>query len=460
MEPVIMVMNDEIGCLDRFADPAYLKTWYEAMRTITEDLFCGKEDPEDDLYQIDDELYAPIPAFDAAFGNDRGLVFIWLVVNRILNDPTYDKTLEDFAPYLAGKKGVLTAGFLRHEVSSVNYPHTRQTTNEDEVKMCASEIRWGILGAGGIAKRFAASLETVEGARLVAVSGRSAERLAAFAPARIYADGSDGSSAHASLLADPEVDAIYLALPHSMHLRWVLEAMRAGKPVLCEKPAVLTEAEARQLAGAVRGSSALFMEAMKCRFVPLHARVRALIDSGELGRVCELTCSQRVDYGEDNLRYLVDPVGGGALYDLGCYPMSWVEELTQGNEPQVSACANWRDVSGGRVDWSGDATLDFEDVRATIHWAGDSAEYDCSVLIRCERGSVLVERAHRPERAVVSRPGTEDEVISAPYDPDDFHGEIAHFCELMRAGATESPVMPLAATIRNARLIDAVRAVM
>ena len=115
MEPVIRVMNDEIGCLDRFADPVYLKTWYEAMRTITEDLFCGKEDSEDDLYQIGDELYAPIAPFDAAFGNDRGLVFIWLVVNRILNDPSYDKTLEDFALYLAGKKGVLTAGFLSTE---------------------------------------------------------------------------------------------------------------------------------------------------------------------------------------------------------------------------------------------------------------------------------------------------------------------------------------------------------
>lgn len=117
MEPVIGVMSDEVGYLDRFADPAYLKTWYEAMRTITEELFCGKEDSENDLYQIGDELYAPIPAFDAAFGNDEGLVFIWLVVNRILNDPSYDKTLEDFASYLVGKKGVLAAGFPCPEAS-------------------------------------------------------------------------------------------------------------------------------------------------------------------------------------------------------------------------------------------------------------------------------------------------------------------------------------------------------
>lgn len=111
MEPIISVSNNEAGYLDRFADPAYLKTWYEAMRTIAEDLFCGKEDSEDDLYQITDELYVPVPAFNAAFGNDEGLVFIWLVVNRILNDSSYDKTLEDFASYLVGKKGVLAAGF-------------------------------------------------------------------------------------------------------------------------------------------------------------------------------------------------------------------------------------------------------------------------------------------------------------------------------------------------------------
>ena len=115
MEPVVGVTKYEEGLPARFADPVYLKAWYEAMRTITEDLFCGKEDSEDDLYKIGDELYVPIPAFDVAFGNDRGLVFIWLVVDRILNDPSYDKSLEDFAIYLAGKKGVLTAGFLSTE---------------------------------------------------------------------------------------------------------------------------------------------------------------------------------------------------------------------------------------------------------------------------------------------------------------------------------------------------------
>ena len=319
-------------------------------------------------------------------------------------------------------------------------------------------VRWGILGAGGIAKRFAASLEHVDGAELVAVSGRSAQKLAAFAPARAYADGADGAAAHEALLADAEVDAVYLALPHAMHCRWAVAALRAGKPVLCEKPAALNAVEARAIADVSRETKTLFVEAMKCRFVPLHARVRDLLDASELGRIQRIDARQMVDYGSGNLRYLEDPVGGGALLDLGCYPMSWVEELTCGDPTVAESTIRWRDVPGGRVDWAGSAKLSFGDAEATVEWSGDSSAYECSCLITCENGSVQIERAHRPECAAVHRPGRPDEVIEAPYDPDDFHGEIAHFCDLVRTGATESPVMPLSATIRNAVLLDIVRA--
>ena len=319
-------------------------------------------------------------------------------------------------------------------------------------------VRWGILGAGGIAKRFAASLEHVDGAGLVAVSGRSAEKLAAFAPARVYADGADGAAAHEALLADTEIDAIYLALPHALHCRWAEAALRAGKPVLCEKPAALNAAEARAVADVSRETKTLFVEAMKCRFVPLHARVRELLDTSELGRIQRIDARQMVDYGSGNLRYLEVPVGGGALLDLGCYPMSWIEELTCGDPTAGESTIRWRDVPGGRVDWAGGAELAFGDVEATVEWSGDSPVYDCSCLITCENGSVQIDRAHRPERAVVHRPGRPDEVVEAPYDPDDFHGEIAHFCGLVRTGAAESPVMSLSATIRNAELLDIVRA--
>ena len=136
-------------------------------------------------------------------------------------------------------------------------------------------IRWGILGAGSIAHRFAAALERVEGAELVAISGRNAERLSAFAEkhrvdmGKCYASASDnGWKAHERLLLDDDVDAVYIALPHGLHATWSCRALSAGKAVLCEKPAVLAGAQADEVARAARESGALFMEAMKPRFTP------------------------------------------------------------------------------------------------------------------------------------------------------------------------------------------------
>ncbi|MEE1274686.1 MAG: Gfo/Idh/MocA family oxidoreductase, partial [Olegusella sp.] len=108
-------------------------------------------------------------------------------------------------------------------------------------------VRWGILGAGNIAHRFAQSLSHVEGAELVALSCRSAEKAAAFAGefgverSGVFSDEALGAAdaAHTALLADPEVDAVYLSLPHALHHDWAVRALRAGKAVLCEKPAML-----------------------------------------------------------------------------------------------------------------------------------------------------------------------------------------------------------------------------
>ena len=188
------------------------------------------------------------------------------------------------------------------------------------------EIRWGILGAGGIAHRFARALGHVEGARLVAISGRRPERLDAFAREfpvdgrRRYASvGDDGAAAHLRLVDDPDVDAVYLALPHGMHEAWAVRLLRAGKAVLCEKPAVLSEREARAIAEVARETGSLFMEAMKPRFMPARERVLELIAQGELGRIESVDVAHRVEYGDQTGRYLLDPVQGGTLYDLGCY---------------------------------------------------------------------------------------------------------------------------------------------
>ena len=334
-------------------------------------------------------------------------------------------------------------------------------------------IRWGIMGAGNIAHRFAASLAKVEGCELAAIAGRSAAKLDAFAeefpvPAdRCYADDDCAAAralAYERLVADSDLDAVYVALPHGMHAEWACRLLRAGKAVLCEKPAVVSAAEARRIESAARESGSLFMEAMKTRFMPARDRVHEVLASGELGAITSLTCVHRIDYGEPPSAYLLDPAQGGCLLDLGCYDVNWVCDLLDDPIEVERVNAEWRAVSGlrfdgepARVDWADDVRLTAGGVPVHLDLAGGSSTYEARAFIECERGNIEVPLLHRPMGLIVHRDGAPEERIEAPCI-DDFHGEIAHFCRLLREGAQESPIMPLAATVRNARVIDAIKA--
>lgn len=325
------------------------------------------------------------------------------------------------------------------------------------------DVRWGVLGAGRISHRFASSLKEVDGARLVAAAGRTPAHVEEFCrafsidTAHGYASADDsGDAAYDALIASPNVDAIYLALPHGMHARWACRALRAGKAVLCEKPAVLSEEEALSITSTSRECGVLFMEAMKNRFCPMHARVKDLLASGELGRVVSIESVQKLDYGESPSGYLLDPLQGGCLYDMGCYAVGWFEDLLAGACEVSSREVRWRDVPGGKVDWADDVYMSIGGV--PIHMVCDGmAEYESRLTIICERGSLEIERLHRPELAHVKYPDGRMLEINAPFEVDDFYGEIQHATQLIQAGKLESSVMSLAATRRCAHIIDAIR---
>ena len=335
--------------------------------------------------------------------------------------------------------------------------------------MIDREMRWGILGAGRIAHRFAASLAQVPGARIVAVAGRSSEKLQAFIEnaqlpgALIYAgdalDDISGDAAYEALLTDSSVDAVYLSLPHGMHERWAVAALEAGKAVLCEKPAVLNEGQAQHIADVAQAHGVLFMEAMKNRFCPLHDRVWDVLRGGELGAVKGVESVQTLQYHEPPTAYLLDPVQGGALLDMGCYAVGWFEELCPGGAVLNECAVRWREAStpGERVDWADDVHMEIGGI--SVHMLLDGAAgYRSALTIACEHGSIVVDRLHRPEIAEVHRADGTVETLEAPYEVDDFYGQISHFVELWRSAVHESPVMPLGATIRCARLLDAIQA--
>lgn len=316
-------------------------------------------------------------------------------------------------------------------------------------------IRWGILGAGTIAHRFAASLAQVEGAELVAASRRTREKAEAFLAEVPSAQNARAYGDHGALLADPEVDAIYLALPHALHREWALRAIEAGKAVLCEKPAMLSEAEAAEVTAEARSRRVLFMEAMKTRFVPLHGRVVSILPSlGPIQRVSASLCNSMLDQLERRDTYILDGgPGSGVLLDCGIYCASWLDELLPGDIVVDGVSIERYRGSDVYVD----AHLTIGGVPAELECACDRAK-PRRLVVEGARGTLIVDDLHRPQHAEVSFADDTVRSLDAPYDVDDFYGQITHFCNLLRAGSLESPQMPHAATLRCARILDAVRA--
>jgi predicted dehydrogenase len=185
----------------------------------------------------------------------------------------------------------------------------------------APALRWGVLGPGGIAADFTDALHRHSDQRVVAAGSRSAERAAAFAAAH-GVKRSYGS--YESLVADPEVDVVYVASPHSEHLEHALLAIAAGKHVLIEKPMAVTAEQARRIVRAAREAGVFAMEAMWTRYLPQTDVVRQLLDDGALGdlRVVTADFGGRVAFDPESRLWNPD-LAGGALLDLGVYVVSW-----------------------------------------------------------------------------------------------------------------------------------------
>ena len=218
----------------------------------------------------------------------------------------------------------------------------------------------------------------------------------------------------------------------------------------------MSEEEALSISSASREHGVLFMEAMKNRFCPMRTRVKGLLASGELGCIVSIESVQKLDYGQPPSSYLLDPLQGGCLYDMGCYAVGWFEDLLAGACDVSSREVRWRDVSGGRVDWADEIHMSVGGIPIHMVYDGKAA-YESRLTIACERGSLEIERLHRPELAHVKYSDGRVLEIDAPFEVDDFYGEASHATQLIRAGKLESPVMPLAATQRCAQIIDAIR---
>ena len=184
----------------------------------------------------------------------------------------------------------------------------------------AGSFGWGVWSTGEIATQFARDLAHVPGAARAAVCSRSTETAETFAAAHGFATHYDDATA---FLADPAIDAVYIAAPHPLHCEHALAAIEAGKPVLIEKPIAMTAREARRIGEAASEAGIFAMEALWTRFLPAVQRARALIGEGRLGTIERAEASLVFHRPFDAEHRLFSPaLGGGALLDLGVYPIS------------------------------------------------------------------------------------------------------------------------------------------
>ncbi len=195
-------------------------------------------------------------------------------------------------------------------------------------------LRWGIIGTGSIARTFARDLALVAGGDVVAVGSRTPVGAAAFAR-EFDVDHAHGS--YDDLVADPDVDVVYVATPHPLHYDNARLALAAGKHVLVEKPFTMTAAQARDLVDVARSSNLFLMEAMWTRFLPHVEAIRTILARGELGEIVAVEADHGQWFEADPTSRLFAPeLGGGALLDLGVYPVSFAS-MVLGAPSRVSA---------------------------------------------------------------------------------------------------------------------------
>jgi predicted dehydrogenase len=314
-------------------------------------------------------------------------------------------------------------------------------------------VRWGILGTGGIAGAFAADLQLTDSGVAAAVGSRSQ------VAADRFADEFGIASRHASyesLVADPDVDVVYVATPHPMHHDNAILALRAGKHVLVEKPFTMNAAEAREIVAVARERGLFAMEAMWTRFLPHTAVIRDWLAQGVLGDVVTVTADHGQWFAEDARSRLFAPeLGGGALLDLGVYPVSFAS-MVLGTPSRIVSLS---DPAFTGVDGQTSMLFGYD--------GGAQAVLTCTLRAKSPTRAAIVGTDARIEVegnfyapatvTLIPRKGS-PALVESGHEGRGLRHQADEVARRLAAGDAESPLMPLDETISIMETMDTVLA--
>jgi xylose dehydrogenase (NAD/NADP) len=299
----------------------------------------------------------------------------------------------------------------------------------------STELRWGILSTARINRSIIPALRAVPGHALTSVASRNPE------VGRRYSREWDiprvfGS--YGELVADSAIDAVYIPLPNSLHAEWTIRAVEAGKHVLCEKPLALTLAEVDAIIAAASRAGVIVMEAFMYRHHPQTLRLKALVEEGAIGRVQLIRGAFTFALTRPGDVRLVTELGGGSLWDVGCYPVSMARYLT-GREPE--RVVGFQRLGSTGIDEAFYGELDFGEAHAQFD-CGFTAPLRTHVEVIGTTGAIAVTSPFKPglqEQLVLTRDGSLDHIPVAGEVL--YSGQFANFADAVQSKAP--PRIPL-----------------
>jgi predicted dehydrogenase len=318
----------------------------------------------------------------------------------------------------------------------------------------AKKIRWGILGTGSIAKKFAEGLQILPEADLVAVGSRAANTAERFA--RAFGIPHQHSS-YDELANDPDIDVVYIATPHPFHMENTILCLKAGKAVLCEKPFAINAGQAQQMLNVARTKKLFLMEAMWTRFLPIIVKVREWLTEGLIGQVRMVTADFgfRTDWNPHG-RLLSPQLGGGALLDVGVYTVALASMVFEKPPTKVTSLAH---IVQTGIDEQSAMVLGYQD--------GQLASLSCAVRTQTPQEALIVGtkgriKIHSPfwkgTAATISIEEGEDQVVEMPLEGNGYNYQAQEVMKCLRSGKLESDIMPLNETLSIMKTMDEIRA--
>lgn len=310
-------------------------------------------------------------------------------------------------------------------------------------------INWGILGAGKIANRFVADFKKVNDGQIVAIASRSAERARAFS---VYHGIPRAYDDYESMVRDPRIDVIYIATTHNFHKQHALLCLQNGKHVLCEKPFAVNAAEAREMIACARENNLFLMEAMWMKFNPAYRQVMHWIEDGLIGKIQML----KADFGfrapwEPESRLLNRELAGGALLDVGVYPIALASQLFNSKPTLIEALAF---VGTTGVDEQTGIILKYSPGQLAMLTAAIRTQIPNNALILGTQGMIWIPSFWRSRMAFLWR---SNKLPSFVLKTAGYQFEAMEVNQCIRQGMKESKLMPHAETLTIMEIIDNIR---